>query len=211
MTEYSEIDKDYGNNRQNRASTADGHGLKACAAVAQLNRAYLHAVIQAYEDHDLGLLGALGLPLDLAQQLTTAPFNVIESVGRFRAPVANFVGDAVVIARLLNHNLNRSEKLKKCDELLQLGGSFDFIARLTGLVYNDVALRANSLGLAQPGSRPRALSDDEWHKAEAAWNTTSDLPLLDRWIRVAHETNIAIRRLHAAYRKYDYLVDLHEE
>lgn len=211
MTEYSEIDKDYGSNRQNRCMT-DNSSPKACntVAIAQLNRAYLHAVIQAYEDHDTALISALGLPLDLAQRLSEAPVSVIESLGRFRTPIANFIGDAIVIDRLLAHKTNRTAMLKKCDELLQHGGSFDFIARLTGLLYNDVALRANALGLAQPGSRPRALSDDEWLKAEAAWNATTDLTLLERWLRVANETGISIRRLHAAYRKYDYLIDLHE-
>lgn len=204
MTEYSEIDKDYGSNRHSRPCTTD---IKACPTVAQLNRAYLHAVIQAYENHDMNLIHALGLPMDLAQQLAQAPVTVIESLGRFRTPIANFVGDAVVIDRLLTHNLNRADLLKKCDELLQLGGAFDFVVRLTGLLYGEVALRANALGVAQPGSRPRTLSDDEWHQAEAAWNATTDLPLLHRWIRVARETGISIRRLHAAYRKYDYLID----
>jgi len=206
MTTIAAFEQDNDHNRNNATKNACG-AIKACAAVAQLNRAYLHAVIQAYEDHDLALINALGLPLELAHRLTSAPVAVIESLGRFRAPVANFIGDAVVIDRLLNHNLNRTERLKQVDELLQLGGNFEFIARLTGLVYNDVAIRAHAMGLSQPGRRPRMLSDEEWNLAEAAWNATAHMPVLERWIQVAKDTGISIRRLQAAYRKYDYLPD----
>src|SRR5690606_14160746 len=136
--------------------------IKACQVIAQLNRAYLHAVIQAYEDHDMPLINALGLPLDLAQRLAAAPVTVVERLGKFRTPVANFVGDAVVIDRLLTHNLSRIEALKNVDELLKLGGSFEFIASLTGLLYSEIALRANAMGLSRPGIRPRMLSDNEW-------------------------------------------------
>ncbi|MFZ5600896.1 MAG: STY4526/YPO1902 family pathogenicity island replication protein [Pseudomonadota bacterium] len=198
------MDKDSDHDRSNREQD-DSSSIKACLVIAQLNRAYLHAVIQAYEDHDIPLINALGLPLELAQRLAAAPVTVVERLGKFRTPVANFIGDAVVIDRLLTHNLSRIDALKNVDELLRLGGSFDFIASLTGLVYSEIALRANAMGLAQPGSRPRMLSDEEWQLAERAWHQQADQSLLDRWINVATSTGISIRRLHAAYRKYDYL------
>jgi hypothetical protein len=207
------IDKDFDrdrNNRDNRENRdnqepEDGSSIKACQVIAQLNRSYFHAIIQAYEDHDIPLLTALGVPLELAQRLAAAPVTVVERLGKFRTPVANFIGDAVVINRLLTHNLARIESLKNVDELLRLGGSFEFIASLTGLVYSEIALRANAMGLSQPGSRPRMLSDEEWRLAESAWRQHADLPLLERWINVATCTGISIRRLLAAFRKYDYL------
>lgn len=208
MTDIIDKDSDRDrNNRDNRETLEqeDGSSIKACQVIAQLNRAYLHAVIQAYEDHDMPLINALGLPLELAQRLAASPVTVVERLGKFRTPVANFIGDAVVIDRLLTHNLSRIESLKNVDELLRLGGSFEFIASLTGLVYSEIALRANAMGLSQPGSRPRMLSDDEWRLAESAWRQQADQTLLDRWINVATCTGISIRRLHAAYRKYDYL------
>ncbi len=198
-------DRDRNNNCRDNREQEDGSSIRACQVIAQLNRAYLHAVIQAYEDHDLSLISALGLPLELAQRLAQAPVTVVERLGKFRTPVANFIGDAVVIDRLLAHNINRIDALKNVDELLKLGGSFEFIASLTGLAYSEIALRANAMGLSQPGSRPRMLNDDEWRLAESAWRQHAHQSVLERWINVATCTGISIRRLHAAYRKYDYL------
>lgn len=200
------LDRD--NERDRRippCANADDSSIKACRVIAQLNRAFLQAVIQAFDSNDIQLISALGLPLDLAKRLTIAPANVIEHLGKFRSPVANFVGDAVVIERLLNHNLARTESLKKVDELLQLGGCFEFISRLTGFFLNDVSMRATALGVGQPGGRARLLTNEEWRLAESAWIECAELPILDRWIQVAKCTGISIRRLHAAYRKYDYI------
>ncbi|CBL45348.1 hypothetical protein HDN1F_35540 [gamma proteobacterium HdN1] len=183
-------------------------GVKACAVISQLNRTYLHAIIKAYEDHDLALLNALGISPPLADKLASAPFHIIERVGSFRAPIAGFVADSLVIERLLNHNLNHAENVKKADELLRYGANFDFTAKLTGLAYAEVTLRATVTGMAQPGSRPRTLTDEEWAAADAAWQATRKTPLIERWIDVAKLTGITIRRLHAAYRKYDYLIDI---
>src|SRR5690606_3837251 len=67
-------DKDTSNESPKKESESPNRpALKPCATVAQLNRAYLRAIVQAWEEQNLILIEALGLPISLARQLATSP------------------------------------------------------------------------------------------------------------------------------------------
>lgn len=175
--------------------------------VAQLNRAYLQAVIAAWNNRDLALIESLGLSLELAKKLSHAPYLAVDGLGRFRNPVANFQGDGVMIERLLEHNVNEIFLQNKIDDMIRLGATFEFLSALTGYHHTELSQRARSLGVVVNGSRPTLLSTEEWNQAERTWRKYRALPTLDRWIAIARETGISIRRLHAAFKKYEYLTE----
>lgn len=189
-----------GSESQNRPA------LKPCATVAQLNRAYLRAIVQAWEEQNLILIEALGLPISLARQLATSPGIVLDRLGQFRSPVAQFDGDATLIERLLNHQSKQLDIQNRVDEMLQLGSTVSLIMQLTAMSTYEVHSRMESLGLVgktQGAHRSTLLSEDELAITEVAWKQHQHLPPMEHWIAVARTTGISIRRLHASYRKFD--------
>lgn len=173
--------------------------------IAQLNRAYLRAIISAWNNQDFQVIQALGVTNDLARRLANAPYSAVDFLGSFRDAIANFCGDPMLIERLLDHNIRELDTQQKIDELLTLGATFEFLNALTGLHHEVLSKRARALGVTPVGSRPTLLNPDEWERAHAAWCDARNLPTMDRWIEVARKTQISIRRLHAAFRKYEYL------
>lgn len=181
--------------------------LRQNRTVAQLNRAYLHAVINAWNTRDFDVITALGLNIALAKKLANAPYCAVEFLGGFRNPVANFTGDGLMIERLLEHNISELEQQEKIDELIKLGATLEFLGALTGYHHTTLSSRARSLGVQPVGSRPTLLSPEEWDRAQSTWIESRELPALDRWIFVARKSGVCVRRLYAAFRKYDYLED----
>lgn len=195
------MDSGAGKDAQN---TRPRPALKHSPIVAQLNRAYLRAVIMAWEEQNLPLIDYLGIPLALARRLATAPGIVIDRLGHFRSPVALFQGDALQIERLLDHKMNELERQAKVDEMLQLGATVHHIMRLTGMSDLDVSTRIQALGISgQRAHRPTGLNAEEMQAAEQAWLEFRHLPPMDHWISMARKTGISIRRLHASYRKFE--------
>lgn len=183
--------------------TRNRPALKHSAIVAQLNRAYLRAIVQAWEEQNLQLIEALGLPIPLAKELATAPGIVLDRLGQFRSPVAHFTGDEKQIERLLNHQLKELEVQNQVDEMLRLGATINLIMMLTGMSSYEIHNRQQSLSLVCHAHRTSLLTDEEWDAAEDAWRQHQHLPAMEHWIAVARSTGISIRRLHASYRKYD--------
>lgn len=180
--------------------------LKPCAIVAQLNRAYLRAIVQAWEEQQLTLIEALGLPIPLARRLATSPGIVLDRLGQFRSPVAQFEGDATQIERLLDHQMKQLAIQNQVDEMLQLGATVSLVMQLTGFSAYEVQSRLEALqlvGKGQGAHRSTLLSIEEMKITDAAWKQHRHLPPMEHWIAVARATGISIRRLHASYRKYD--------
>lgn len=173
--------------------------------IAQLNRAYLRAIITAWNSQDFEVIQSLGVTNELARRLANAPYSAVDFLGSFRDAIANFTGDPMLIERLLDHNIRELETQQKIDELLALGATFEFLNALTGLHHEVLSKRARALGVIPVGSRPTLLNPEEWERAHAAWCDAQKMSPIDRWIHVARKTQILIRRLHAAFRKYDYL------
>lgn len=178
--------------------------LKPCAIVAQLNRAYLRAIVQAWEEQNLPLIEALGLPLELAQKLARAPGIIIDRLGQFRSPIAAFDGDALQIERLLQHNEKEQKTRDQVDELLHYGATVGMVMYLTGMTTYEVQSRIHALNIKKDnGHRTTLLSDAEMDLAERVWHEYRHLPPMEHWIAVSKATGISIRRLHASYRKYE--------
>lgn len=200
-------DKDTSNESPKKESESPNRpALKPCATVAQLNRAYLRAIVQAWEEQNLILIEALGLPISLARQLATSPGIVLDRLGQFRSPVAQFDGDATLIERLLNHQTKQLDIQNMVDEMLQLGSTVSLVMQLTAMSTYEVHSRMESLGLVgktQGAHRSTLLSEDELAITEVAWKQHQHLPPMEHWIAVARTTGISIRRLHASYRKFD--------
>ena len=180
--------------------------LKPCAIVAQLNRAYLRAIVQAWEEQQLALIEALGLSIPLARRLATSPGIVLDRLGQFRSPVAQFDGDVTQIERLLDHQLKQLEIQNRVDEMLQLGATVSLVMQLTGISTYEVHSRMEALqlvGKTNGAHRSALLNDEELKITDIAWKQHRHLPPMEHWIAVARTTGITIRRLHASYRKYD--------
>ena len=191
---------------QTRTEPQSRPALKPCAIMALLNRAYLRAIVQAWEEQQLSLIEALGLPIPLARRLATSPGIVLDRLGQFRSPVAQFEGDATQIERLLEHQMKQLEIQNQVDEMLQLGATVSLVMQLTGMSTYEVQSRLEALqlvGKSQGAHRSTLLSIDEMKITDAAWKQHRHLPPMEHWVAVARATGISIRRLHASYRKYD--------
>lgn len=192
---------------QNRPEQQPRPALKPCAIVAQLNRAYLRAIVQAWEEQQLPLIEALGLSIPLARRLATSPGIVLDRLGQFRSPVAQFEGDTTQIERLLDHQMKQLEIQNQVDEMLQLGATTSLVMQLTGMSTYEVQSRLEALpqmgNRSQWAHRSTLLSIEELKITDAAWKQHRHLPPMAHWIAVARATGISIRRLHASYRKYD--------
>lgn len=191
---------------QNTTEQQPRPALKPCTIVAQLNRAYLRAIVQAWEEQQLTLIEALGLPIPLARRLATSPGIVLDRLGQFRSPVAQFEGDATQIERLLDHQMKQLHIQNQVDEMLQLGTTVSLVMQLTGMSAYEVQSRLEALqlvGKTEGAHRSTLLSTEELKITDEAWKQHRHLPSMEHWIAVARTTGISIRRLHASYRKYD--------
>lgn len=176
--------------------------LKPSLIVADLNQAYLRAVIAAWEDQNIALLEYFGVTAAFARDLAAAPSSVISRFSQFRSPLANFTGDQLKLERLLQHQLTVAEDLKKVDEMITLGATLHHIYSMTGISNEQLIARARALGIKPTGSRTPLMKPHEHALADEAWKKYRYLDEIDHWIAMARETGIPIRVLHATYRNY---------
>jgi len=152
--------------------------------------------IQALSEGDFAAIEDLGFTTDEVQQLSQLPVKALKHLSHLSGHFLIVKTDHQCFSKMMNYLHHEIEREAQQDELIRHEAPITMMISLFGMSSAEYIQRQKLLGIPRHGAgRPPHLTDEEQESVWYSWIKTKELPLIERYLAVAKETQQPLRAL----------------
>ena len=165
--------------------------------------------IQALSEGDLKAIKDLDFTVDEIRQLSQLPVKAIKHLARMSGHFMEIKTDHNCFNKIMVHLRQELANDALQDELLRLEAPITMMNTLFGMSTTEYIQRQKLLGIPGRGAgRPALPSDEEQVTIWESWVKTEGLPLPERYLQVARETERPLRALWSLIQSWESTRDM---